>query len=191
MTIPSRRLFIALPVDDEITHRSLQKKILSLEKFSHILRIVSQDNFHITIKFFGSVETDIADNLIANFKLLPGLKKIPFSLEGIGAFPSADHPSVIWAGVKCDENPLNEIVQTVELFASSNGFPAESRKFSPHLTLARIKKEKKVPAELKKFIKEERGASSELSVFKELVLFESVLKKTGPEYKKISVIQLV
>ena len=184
------RLFIALPVDDEIVMNSLKACNVFLQKFSSILKIVGQEQYHITIKFLGSVEADKTDILIKKFQVLSGLKKTAYHIEGIGAFPSPDKPSVIWAGMKCDNTPLEEIVQAVELLALDNGFPPEKRKFSPHLTLAIIKKESKVPAELKKYLKQEHKNFSVLSVFKELVLFKSTLKKTGPEYRKISVISL-
>ena len=93
--------------------------------------------------------------------------------------------------MKCDSSVLDETVHVVEQLSLKNGFPPEKRKFAPHLTLARIRREKKIPQELKKFIRQDQKVFSGSSFFKELVLFESILKKTGPEYKKISVIQLI
>ena len=187
----TRRLFIAIPVEDENILDLLKTYINYLNKFSTILKIVAQENYHITIKFFGPVDAGKADILIKGFRALTGLQKSVFRIEEIGAFPSASNPSVIWAGIKYKEAPINEIVRAVEQLASDNGFPSEKRKFSPHLTLARIKRQKKIPGELKKYIMREHKPFSGSSVFKELVLFESTLKKQGPEYKKIAVLQLV
>ena len=185
-----RRLFIALPVNDERALQPLKPATAHLDRFGTILKIVPPENFHITVKFLGPVEPETAELLASEFRVLTGLKKVGYRIDGIGAFPSAGNPSVIWAGINCDEQALGMILQAVEQFTSGYGFVPEKRKFSPHLTLARIKKEKKAPADLKNFLKRGQTFSGELHEFRELVLFESFLKKTGPEYKKISVITL-
>jgi len=186
-----RRLFIALPVDDQDAVRSLDKFYQHLKKYESFLKIVPPDNYHITLKFFGSVESGLADSITEAFLSLNRLKMVEYKIEGAGSFPSADHPSVIWAGLKCDEKPLAEILQSVESLASSLGFPAEKRKFIPHLTLARLKKERSVDQELKKLLTGHRNSIFAASVFRELVLYESVLKRTGAEYKKVEVVKLV
>jgi len=191
MDTPARRLFIALPVEDEQAVQSLTEVFKNLKKFESLLKIVPADNFHITLKFFGSVEYGLADSLINAFLSLNQLKKVEFNIEGIGAFPSAFDPSVIWAGLKCDEHPLYEIFQSVEVLAAAFGFPPEKRKFIPHLTLARVKREKKVPHELIKYIDKEKHSIFAASIFRELVLFESILKSTGAEYTKVGVINLI
>lgn len=185
-----RRLFIALPVDDEDLVRSLVKICGHLKIYEPFLKIVPTENFHITIKFFGPVENRIADMITEKFLSIGRLSKVGYRIEGVGAFPSAENPSVIWAGMKCEEKPLTEIVNPVESLASSLGFPPEKRKYVPHLTLARVKKEKAVPSDLKKFLAADSGKLFGSSAFKELVLYESVLKRTGAEYRKVEVIKL-
>jgi len=75
--------------------------------------------------------------------------------------------------------------------ALSIGIAPENRKFIPHLTLARIKKEITIPSEFSLFLNKEKDSMFASSVFRELVLYESILKKAGPEYKKIGVIKLI
>jgi RNA 2',3'-cyclic 3'-phosphodiesterase len=190
MAYASHRLFIALPVDDENSVISLKNSLGFLKKFNSSLKIVSPENYHITLKFFGAVNAGVSDTLIKDFSLIAGLKKIEYRIDTIGAFPSRDNPSVIWAGLKCDEKPLDELIKSVEALSSLHGFPPEERKFLPHLTLARVRRETKVSHELIDFIKDKINILSVSSVFRELVLYESILKKTGPEYKKIEVIHL-
>jgi len=191
MESSARRLFIALPVDDETLLFTLMEKHVYLKKCESFLKVVPPENFHITLKFFGPVKPEIAASLAGSFSKLKQLNKVEYRIEGLGAFPSIDNPSVIWAGLKCDEKPLAGILQSVEGLASSFGFPSDKRKFIPHLTLARIKREKKVPADLKNFLLGEKLAFHGSSAFTELVLFESVLKRTGAEYKKIEVLNLI
>jgi 2'-5' RNA ligase len=190
MNTPSRRLFIALPIDDEQAVRSLDNVIKNLNKYHYLIKTVPADNFHITLKFFGSVDFTLADSIADSFLSLNSFKKVEYTIKGIGAFPSVSDLSVIWAGLKCDEQPLGTISRSVETLASESGFPPEKRKFIPHLTLGRVKREKKVPQELKDYIVKERDSVFASSVFSELVLFESILKNTGAEYKKIGVLKL-
>lgn len=191
MNKPSRRLFIALPIDDEQAVRSLDNVLNNLNKYQSLIKTVPADNFHITLKFFGTVDFHLADSITDSFLSLNPLNKIEYTIKGIGAFPAVSDPSVIWAGLKCDEKPLGEIIRSVETLASESGFPPEKRKFIPHLTLGRVKREKTVPHELKSYLGKERDTLFASSVFSELVLFESILKNTGAEYKKIGVLKLL
>ena len=184
-------MFIALPVDDLQDVRPLKEVFENLKKYESLIKIVTPDNYHITLKFFGSVDPALADSISKAFASIDKLKKVQYAIEGLGAFPSAAEPSVVWAGLKCDEEPLGKIFKAVEQFASSFGFPPEKRKFVPHLTLGRIKREKKASHEFKSYLIKEKNSLFTSSVFRELVLFESVLKNTGAEYKKIEVIKLV
>ena len=190
MNTSSRRLFIALPINDEQAVRSLDNVLKKLSKYKSLIKTVPADNFHITLKFFGSVDFPLSDSITDSFLSLTSLKKVEYTIKGIGAFPSVSDPSVIWAGLKCDEKPLDEILRSVEALASESGFPPEKRKFLPHLTLGRVKREKIAPPELKSYLLKERDSLFASSEFSELVLFESILKNTGAEYKKIGVLKL-
>ncbi len=186
-----KRLFIALPVDDEKQIKNIEHTYDNLKKYDSFLKIVPKQNFHITVKFLGSVKSDIAESLRTSFLTLNHLKKIEYRIENIGAFPSHNNPSVIWAGLKCEDKSLYEIIHAVESLTSTFGFTVEKRKFVPHLTLARVKKECNVSSEFKEYLKDELSLPIIKTFFRELVLFESILKNTGPEYRKIEVINLI
>lgn len=187
----ARRFFIALPVDDEKAVHSLNGILEYLKGAGPVLKIVPPQNYHITLKFFGEVETAKTELLEKAFMSMTNLHKVEYKIAGTGAFPSLDYPSVIWAGMKCDEKPLYEIFNAVENMAALLGFPPEKRKFVPHLTLARVKRETKTPPGLKKYLFEEENTKYCSSVFRELVLFESFLQRTGPEYRKVKIINLI
>lgn len=190
MNSPLRRLFIALPIDEK-TVSELKNLNLSLKRFSPILKIVPPENYHITVKFFGEVSADRAEIIISAFGSLGVLPVIRYTIAGCGAFPSIERASVLWAGMDCEEKPLMELFNTVERFSLSLGFPAESRKFVPHLTLARIKRDKKPTRELVEFLRSEKNTSFAASVFNRLVLFESRLLKGGAEYTAAAEINLL
>jgi len=185
-----RRLFIALPVDSTAVH-ALTGVTGFLNENGSSLKIVPPDNYHLTLKFFGSLEPEICSSITDAFISMKSLKKIKYEIKGLGVFPAMDNPSVIWAGLECDKQPLNEFLQSIEDFSSSFGFLPEKREFIPHLTLARVKKDRIVKNELKRLIQEEKNTLFSSSIFDELVLFESILKPEGAEYRKIEGIKLI
>ncbi len=191
MAKSARRFFIALPVDDEESIQSLSGITRYLKKNESFLKVVPHLNYHTTVKFIGSVKSELVDSIINSFLSLNQLKKVKYKIEGIGAFPSMEKPLVLWAGLKCDSKPLAELVQAVEELALSIGIAPENRKFIPHLTLARIKKEITIPSEFTLILNKEKDSMFASSVFRELVLYESILKNGGPEYKKIEGIKLI
>jgi 2'-5' RNA ligase len=64
----------------------------------------------------------------------------PFALrvEGLGVFPSALRPRVIWVGLEGDLSALEALQQAVEASVGALGFRPEARDFKPHLTLGRV-----------------------------------------------------
>ena len=185
------RIFIALPVNDDKIIQSLTDVADSLGVYRSILKIVPPVNYHITVKFFGQIESDIAESLKKSFMSLNQLNMVDFHIDKISTFSNRNNPSVIWAGLKCSEKPLVKIINSINELSLSFGFPAEKRNFVPHLTLARIKNNAKVPVELKDYLNSKIELKFSSSLFNELILFESILKKTGPEYKKLGVINLI
>jgi 2'-5' RNA ligase len=66
----------------------------------------------------------------------------PFSLtvSGVGVFPHESSPRVLWVGVRDMTGLLRQVQQTLEAHLTRLGYPPEDRPFSPHLTLARVKR---------------------------------------------------
>lgn len=100
-------------------------------------RWVPEEQMHLTLRFVGEVEggafLDIREGL--------GAVQAPafeMALKGIGHFPPRGRPTVLWAGVR-DEGGLLRLQSRVEKAVMSAGLPPETRNFSPHVTLARLK----------------------------------------------------
>jgi 2'-5' RNA ligase len=157
-----------------------------LDKYANILKTVSPLNLHITMKFLGDVDEDKCLKMINAFNILEGFERIDYTLKGLGCFPSLSAPSVIWAGIECDMKKISDVFSKAEEFCSSFGFEKETRRFVPHLTIARVRRGKDVPAGIKEFIKSNKEKVYGESVFNRLVLFESRLDKSGPEYTNLT-----
>jgi len=188
--VKNRRLFIALPVDDRALIKPLGSIYSDLNKYSSILKSVSIENLHITMKFLGDVDEDKMLKMADLFSSLENPGSIEYTIKGAGCFPSLSAPSVIWAGIQCDMGIMSKLYSLVEDFCESFGFERETRRFIPHLTVARVRRGKDIPPGLKEFIKSNKERVYGTSVFNRLVLFESKLDKTGPEYISLAEVRL-
>ncbi len=187
----SRRLFFALPIDDAL-RESLEPVHEELLRHRNVLSVVSPENYHITVKFLGSVGEDTCQALIREFRALTGTgKSIPCRARGLGAFPAVSRARVIWCAMDTDIPALAHIREKIEELASSHGFDREIREFRPHLTLARVRKKERVSRDLTSFIENNRETLYGESSFSKLVLYESLLTRDGARYTELNTIPLV
>lgn len=126
------RLFIAVDLPEKI--------IANLESMAFGIpgaKWVAPDQLHLTVRFIGEVDgalfRDIRD-------ILSEVSSASFSLQlkGVGYFPPRGAPRVLWAGLEKSE-PLQLLRKKVESALIRAGVAPEGRKFSPHITLARLK----------------------------------------------------
>ncbi len=140
------RAFIALELPDEIRQKidevshALQDRCTELggDKARHAVRWVPASNIHLTLKFLGEVSTANIQS-IARMLKAEAATQPPFNVVvgGLGAFPNAKRPRVIWIGSHAPDNLL-ALQKAIESGSSALGYPTEDRPFSPHLTLGRV-----------------------------------------------------
>jgi len=95
-------------------------------------------NFHITTKFLGEWPDERLGEVEGALRMLPAHPPIPIRVHGLGFFPHARSPRVFWAGVEVSE-ALESLARETDRSLARLGVPSESRPFSPHLTLARVR----------------------------------------------------
>jgi 2'-5' RNA ligase len=133
------RAFIAIDLSEDITSRLDQiSGELKQRVPQYAIRWVPARNIHLTLKFLGDVSTANLESLHKAIQsACENIQSFDISVGGMGAFPSAHRPRVVWVGVTAPEN-LTHLVRKIELSASRLGYPLEERSFSPHLTLGRV-----------------------------------------------------
>jgi 2'-5' RNA ligase len=99
-------------------------------------RWIDVENHHLTLRFIGDVEGHIADE-IAN--ALDRVRRPAFTLTlaGVGAF-GGKKPHSIWAGTSASPD-MYALQAEIERICQRLGLPADPRKFTPHVTLARLR----------------------------------------------------
>jgi 2'-5' RNA ligase len=104
------------------------------------IRWAADVHWHITLAFLGEVPDWKTEELEERLELAAKRQK-PFELQlrGAGAFPGVPEARVLYAGVRDDTESLKHLSQTTRAAASRAGVTVEGRKFTPHLTLARLR----------------------------------------------------
>ena len=148
------------------------------------IRWVAPHQYHFTLKFLGETPDDrIAGARQAVERAAERTPPVDLALEGLGAFPPAGPPRIVWAGCGKGRDALISLAGAVEEAFGEAGFPEEPRPFSPHLTIGRVKDPRGVPGRpFREAL--ERGASAPFGTVaaREIVLFRSDLSPKGPTY---------
>ena len=99
-------------------------------------RWIDVENYHLTLRFIGDVEGHVADE-IANALDRIDRPSFQMTLSGVGAF-GGKKPHAVWAGVSASPD-LTGLQGEIDRICQRLGLPADPRKFSPHVTLARLR----------------------------------------------------
>jgi 2'-5' RNA ligase len=102
------------------------------------LRWTEVENLHITTKFIGEWPEGCLDDMKNALRSVKYSEPIRISVRGVGWFPDLTRPHVFWAGVDGRE-PLSNLAKRTEEAVTTLGIPIETRVYSPHLTLARVR----------------------------------------------------
>ena len=100
------------------------------------------ENLHITAKFIGEWPESSLAQVREALSSLPPCPAIPITVRGLGFHPNHRSPASFWAGIEAPPT-LWDLVHETNRALAALGIEAEKRTYSPHLTLARIRK--KVP----------------------------------------------
>jgi len=177
------RSFVAFDIDSESVLKRMTEVQGLLVKTGADLKVVEPKNVHITLRFLGNITTSTAA------KILEGMKKVqfaPFDVKicGVGAFPNARYPRVVWAGITEGVDQLRSIFNQLEPSLRSLGFAPDPKGFSPHLTIARVRSGRN-KAELARFISDNEGYDFGVVRAACLRLKKSDLTPKGPIYSTL------
>lgn len=126
------RLFVAYDIPDDV-----RMLICGMGATIPGARAVPTEQLHLTLKFLGDIEESMLPD-IRNALSEVSAPPLTINLQGVGHFPPRGNPRVLWCGI----SPALETIQLrngIEKALADIGIPRERRKFSPHVTLARLK----------------------------------------------------
>lgn len=133
------RLFLAVPLTEEVRHDLAHHLAKALEGKSLPGRPVSPRNWHLTLRFLGDTDRVTYERVLRQVEEADLGPAFRIALGALGAFPRPARATVLWVGIREGEEELRELAARVEEALEGAGIPPEERPFSPHLTLSRIR----------------------------------------------------
>jgi len=183
-----KRLFLALKIHPD-NHFFLRFENLRSSLAHEQIKWVDPKNIHITLKFFGETKEEAIPSINSTIATIANTTP-PFKIQlhNLGVFGSYYNPRVIWTGIE-PYTILEQLMQNINRNLENDGFLTSRQNSVPHLTLGRIKNLKDKIL-FRRVCENFRDLGSEPEIINELILFESILHKEGPEYKKLKLFAL-
>jgi len=151
---------------------------------------VAPENFHLTLKFLGHVDQSRLESVQAALaSAVGGSPRFELTCAGLGAFPTAGRPRVIWAGVRDGAETATRLAQVVERALAPLGFEPEGRAFSAHITLGRLRVPGRDPA-LATALEAAGGRVFGSTPIDRVALMRSDLSPRGARYTELSAFPL-
>ena len=134
-----RRIFIAVPIDDEIRHGLAAHLAGALDGGRLPGTVPPPANWHITLRFLGKLDHTTLEKVLARLDEADIGGQFDLRFGGLGAFPRPGRATVLWLGITDGSEALADAAAAVEGAVVRAGFMPEERPFHSHLTLSRIR----------------------------------------------------
>lgn len=129
-TIMSLRLFAAVAIPDDVAER-----LLAVQKGVPGAKWRPRENLHLTLRFFGEVTEPVGNDIDEALAAIGDVTApFPLQLKSAGSF-GKEEPHSLWIGAS-ESGALRKLAADCERAGRRLGLKAETRKFSPHVTLA-------------------------------------------------------
>jgi len=172
------RTFLAVPLSEEIRESlvGLQERLASEVDG---VNWVEGENLHVTLIFLGDV---VAEEIPAVCRSAQAAadeaSAFALSVQGLGCFPHARRPRIVWAGIDRGAAVLKDVYERLTRHLGPLGFRREDRAFTPHITLGRVKGHMTLTEALQDYAAFESGEM----VAEEIHVCSSELTSQGSRY---------
>ncbi|PID72270.1 MAG: RNA 2',3'-cyclic phosphodiesterase [Desulfobulbus propionicus] len=165
-----KRLFVALDLPEQVAAR-----VEPLCSGLPGARWVDAMQLHLTLCFIGEVEGSVFLDIV---ETLDEIELEPFflQLDGLGFFPPRQKPRVLWIGVAPNEQ-LQRLQQKMYNRLTGIGLELEKRKFSPHITIARLRDTSS--SKLAAYLEGNAMFCAEPFMVRQFTLYSSILRHQG------------
>ena len=171
------RLFVAIALPKEV-----QDLIESMQSGLPDARWVRRQNLHLTMKFIGEVDNNLAEDIHYSLSRL-NFENFSLRLKGVNTFRSRKLARSIWIGIE-PSSPLKVLHKKIESNLIKTGLTFEARRFTPHVTLARFNR---TPiSRLISYLESNAGFQTSLFEIKQVVLFRSHLAANEANYEQLA-----
>jgi 2'-5' RNA ligase len=179
------RTFIAVDIAKPIRDRTIALQE-TLARTGTEVNWVEPQNLHVTLLFLGEVDNREVPRVC---QLVAGCTQkhaaFPMSVETVGCFPNPRRPRVVWVGIGEGAEPLCAIHDALEVALQDLGYRREERRYTPHITLGRVKGDHPTDELAAVLAKKADWKAGEMTV-QELLIMSSELTPKGPMYTVLS-----
>jgi 2'-5' RNA ligase len=137
------RLFVAARISIESANAIAQCAEMLKRRAKEDMKWVPPANYHVTLKFLGPTRDEAVGAIRdALARACTGVEPFKFRCHKLGAFPSLDKASVVWAGAEAE--PLAQLAARIDAAMAEIGFARETRPFHGHVTICRLRETRSV-----------------------------------------------
>lgn len=134
------RSFIAIELPDELKSELVRLEARLKSGGQSGVKWVDPYGIHLTLKFLGSIAVDRVEGITrAMEEAARGISPFRLEVKELGVFPNFKRVQVAWVGISGEADKLVQLQKRIESNLAPLGFAPESRPFTPHLTLARLR----------------------------------------------------
>jgi 2'-5' RNA ligase len=182
----SVRAFLAVPLAPHVLS-SLSRLQAQLSRKINDIRWSHPQNLHLTLHFFGNIDQETLEKIKVSVLSVKRCHQ-PFKVDirGLGAFPSLRRPKVIWLGLQ-PQAQLKQLHQDIQQSLRLAGLTPDSRPYSPHLTIGRVRR---AAADLTEQGVTLSDTTIDYLLIDRVVLFESRLQPQGAEHIPLFTVKL-
>lgn len=182
------RTFIAIELSDSV-RQNIAELQQELKRDREKISWTKPENIHLTLKFLGDTDETKLDDIANIITDIAGdYQSFNVSVSGLGVFPNFRRPRVLWIGIPNPASALIEIAEKIDTRLAEIGFKKDDRKFSPHLTIGRVKTQLS-----DRFIEKLKSRAVEAGEFTvhEILIIKSDLHPKGAIYTPLRKIALM
>jgi RNA 2',3'-cyclic 3'-phosphodiesterase len=182
------RTFIAIPIPEPIGRQLARWQRTLAPEIPGCRWVEGECPFHITLAFLGDVANpDLNELCLAVAAAVEPGSPFELKVEGLGAFPNPGRPRVLWAGITADDlAPLERLRLAVVQAATGCGYRPDDPRFHPHVTLGRLKSDRRQPCDLTDLIRRQQGRTIAPFTVTEAVTYASSLDPSGATYTPLN-----
>jgi len=180
------RAFVAVAISGDV-RRAAAGVIDDLRGAGAAVKWVEPGNLHVTLKFLGDVDAGAIHHVgRAVEQAVADAAPFEFEVRGAGAFPDTRRPRTVWLGIGGGGHEIVALNARIEPPLKKLGFPKETRRFQPHLTIGRVRRGGPGVAELGQRIAARGDLALGRTHVAEVIVFSSRLGRSGPTYEALA-----
>jgi 2'-5' RNA ligase len=181
------RTFIALEISQELQQVIDRETIPLRHQIGELVRWVPPGNMHLTLKFLGNISPANVEILTQMIRAeAHGCQSFVMQVGGLGCFPSPKRPRVIYIGLRAPSE-LEALQRGIEAATQRLGYESEERRFSPHLTIGRVRQNISAADQhkIRRALEETKVDSLGTARVDSVHLYNSDLQPSGSVYTRV------